>query len=169
MKDSVQVLRKLNLSWLLRYIYRTLEELNWFSPLWISQHSSDILCPFMPLWPIRKLLALGSWLFLLHFLWFDKIIGFTYLKLWFLILGRLWWAQEFVQQVRSFRVSNNPMVPKRILGAQKVRVHDFKCFHVLCLPCSVNYDRNSFVNLGMMDNALQKPLLNLLILKEVGI
>jgi hypothetical protein len=61
------------------------------------------------------------------------------------------------------------MVPKRILGAQKVRMHDFKFFHVLCLPSSVNYDRTSFDNLGMKDNALQKPLLNLLILKEVGI
>jgi hypothetical protein len=74
-----------------------------------------------------------------------------------------------VQQVWSFRVSNNPMVPERILGAQKVRERVFKFFHILCLPSSVNSDRNSFGKLGMKDNALQKPLLNFSILKEVGI
>ena len=66
-----------------------------------------------------------SWNVLPSSFWFGLIKLRILTSTLFLALGWLRWAQECVQQVWSFWVPNNSMVPQRIPGAQKVRLHNF--------------------------------------------
>jgi len=75
--------------------------------------SHDFLC-YQDLFQISNYI---SWL------WIDSVLHIHY-------LGWLWRAQEYMQQVWSFWIPHNSMVPQRFFGAEEVRPHNF-LFHTL--------------------------------------